>query len=130
MSKQSKGVKYCVRCSKEHRNEHAVCPTCRWRERRDLDPVREVWGKLRRNARRRGVKFALSLEWFRSFLEGTEYMTKRGRKANDLTLDRKVNKLGYVDGNLQVITQRANSSKGSRDYESYEEGKARWGTPF
>lgn len=112
-------VKLCVECGRERKGKHKLCYSCRTRRRRGQDPVWAVYYILRSNAKRRGVKFALTFDWFRDFIlgpEGKGYMEKRGQGAQDLTLDRKVNSLGYVDGNLQVLTRIVNTRKGQSDW--------------
>ena len=130
MRKTSLEPKICVECGGIRKGKHRICPACRARLRRLNDPVGEVYYHVRSNAKHRGVKFELTLAWFRDFIAGTEYMARRGRKRDSLSLDRKINALGYVDNNLQVIPLGDNVRKGSRDPETYEQGRERWGTPF
>lgn len=109
-------VKLCVECHGERKGTHKLCYTCRSRKRREQDPVWDVYYNVRSNAKRRGIRFALTFTWFKKFILGTEYMDKRGRDRDSLSIDRRINALGYVDGNLQILTLQANARKGSSDW--------------
>lgn len=78
---------------------------------REYDPVRMVWHDLKNSARKRNLEFALPLDWFRTFIAGTEYMEKRGRGPDDLTIDRIREEEGYIVGNIQVIPKKNNVEK-------------------
>jgi hypothetical protein len=46
----------------------------------------------------------------------SDYMEKKGRGADNLSLDRVNNDLGYVPGNVKVVTVSNNSRKRHTDY--------------
>ena len=67
------------------------------------------------DAKRRRKPFTITLEYFRTFAIETGYDEKRGRKKYDLTIDCIKPKLGYVPGNLRLLTNSENASKGNRE---------------
>lgn len=71
-------------------------------------------GVLRRNARRRGHHFGLTLEYWVQWCNDTGYLTLKGRYKNNCSVDRINPELGYVDGNIQMLTVGDNSSKGQK----------------
>lgn len=56
----------------------------------------------------------MTLEEFTIFIQGTGYVDKSGRGAEDLTIDRDNNdpSIGYRIGNISVVTKSFNSHKG------------------
>lgn len=98
-------------CFNEAAKDRTVCLTCRDKVWRLRHPVEYVYKNLKHNAKRRGKVFTITLEDFREFISDTDYMTRRGRKRRDLTIDRVINELGYEKGNLKIITKSRNSRK-------------------
>ncbi len=105
--KVAKGRRYCHGCA------HKVYA--------ENNPEREIFRNLRFNASRRKIKFTLTFSWFMTWLqgEGKGYLEGRGRCKNDLTIDRKIPRLGYSEGNLQVLTRAANTAKAFVDNRKY-----------
>lgn len=106
--KKDKGVKYTpLRCS--------ACARADWALR---NPEKYLYANLRGNARRRGKVFTITLADFLEFLKREKYLErKRGRTKHSVSVDREINALGYVPGNLRAITLQANSVK--RHYVDY-----------
>ena len=113
LQKKSLPAVPCVnRCGRNKAKRGSYCYTCRRARYRDINPIAYAFDNLRQNAKRRGIKFLLTLEDFIDFLkEFPEYMFKKGRGKNDLTIDRKIDPLGYAPGNLQVLTNADNVRK-------------------
>lgn len=88
-----------------------VCITCQSRLYRANNPAREAYRQIRDRAFRRNQIFNLTFDEFMSEIEGTEYLARRGRGIDELHLDRKKVHLGYVPGNLKVITAAENLRK-------------------
>lgn len=86
---------------------------------RSKDPVRYKLINIKNRAKELNVPFDISLEWFRQWCADNNYMELRGRGRYAASIDRKIRELGYVEGNIQILSTGANSSKGN-----YE----RWGT--
>ncbi len=88
-----------------------VCPTCECRLYRANNPARDAYRQIKDRAQRRNQVFKLSFNEFLNVIEGTGYLEKRGRGLEELHLDRKQVELGYVPGNLAVITTEENLRK-------------------
>lgn len=90
--------------------------TGRVRKWRAAHPLRYVWQTLKDNAKRRGKVFTLTMEEFEKFCNDSEYLDKRGREAQDLSVDRIVNDHGYEKANIQVLTMSENARKNDTNY--------------
>lgn len=90
---------------------HAVCITCASRLYRANNPAREAYRQIKDRAQRRHQIFDLTFAEFLEAIEGTEYLARRGRGIDELHLDREKVELGYVKGNLKVITAAENLRK-------------------
>jgi hypothetical protein len=65
---------------------------------------RKCYHNLKNNAKHRGIPFELTFEQFLLFAIRTEYINKRGKTIYSLTIDRMRGSVGYVLGNIRVIT--------------------------
>lgn len=101
-------------------SHRSVCHTCRCRLFRANNPALDAYRQIRDRALRRNQIFKLTFEEFLKEIEGTEYLARRGRGTDELHLDRIKVHLGYVPGNLQVITTAENLRK--RDEVDYVKG--------
>lgn len=122
-SPKKKGICKVIRCQRPARVEvrtykqtfrtvnHPICITCESRLWRANHPDRDAYRVIKDRAKRRGQIFALTFDEFLKAIEGTEYLTRRGTGIGELHLDRKKVHLGYVPGNLQVITTAENLRK-------------------
>lgn len=90
---------------------HSVCDTCASRLYRANNPAREAYRQIRDRAQRRHQVFNLTFEQFCAIPRFDEYIAHRGRGIDELHLDRKKVELGYVPGNLQVLTTAENLRK-------------------
>jgi hypothetical protein len=90
------------------------CSTCRKRKSRESDPIRTAYVNKKSDAKRRGIEFTITLEYFRKFCYKYKFIKNMGRTAHSYSVDRINNKLGYIPGNLQVLTVAQNASKGTR----------------
>jgi len=101
-----------VRVRKNLYVEHcATCITCESRLWRANHPDRDAYRQIKARAKERGQIFRLTFKEFLTEIEGTEYLSRRGTGIGELHLDRKIVHLGYVPGNLQVITTAENLRK-------------------
>lgn len=99
-------------CNNKTRGGGAVdCNTCHSTKVRRLNPVRAAYRNLRNNSKRRGITFDLTFEQFRKFAIETDYMRGKGKLQKSYTIDRIEAEKGYVEGNLQVLTNQANTIK-------------------
>lgn len=107
-------------------SEKAAYYKQQWKER---DPIR-AWvvysvGAARARAAQRGLPFDLTNEYVRSIIPETcpvlgvvlKFLQGRGGVADSATIDRIIPSKGYVQGNVAVISLRANllKSNGSLD---------------
>lgn len=100
---ETEGTKFCKVCRKRQ---------SRKRQSRERDPVAYSYRNLMDRAKQRCKPFSISLDYFRQFCYETDYIKGKGRNAKSFTVDCKINELGYVEGNLQILTLEANAIKG------------------
>ncbi len=112
-----KGICSALYC--QNRTDRTLCGSCRCRKSRLADPVRYAFNNSRNRARQRGIEFTITLEWFRQFCHKVKYIGFKNRCAEGYSLDRIKNELGYVPGNIQILTVRENVKKYfTYDYQS------------
>lgn len=109
-------TKWCkvANCNKEARKKGRECSMHEKRRRRERDLVKDAFGKWKSNAKRRGVPFAATLEYFRKWCSETNYIQLRGLGADDMTIDTDNNYLGYRDGHYMMKTRRQNAREGRK----------------
>lgn len=87
------------------------------RHRRKHDPVGVMVDRARERARLRGLPFRLRREHVqlpvRCPVLGIQLVRGAGRSPASPSLDRLVPNLGYIPGNVRVISDRANQLKGT-----------------
>lgn len=76
--------------------------------------MRYAYDVLKMNVKRREKVFSLSFEDFKQFAIETNYLAGKGRNKKSYSVDRIDNKLGYVLGNMQVLTVSDNAKKAQR----------------
>lgn len=83
-----------------------------WRRKwRAENPFLAAYDNLRWNAKRRGHVFTLTFVGFLAIPRINEYVWLKGRRKQDLTIDRIKSELGYEDGNCQILTNEENNKK-------------------
>ncbi len=90
---------------------YSVCSTCASRLFRANNPAKDAYRQIKDRAERRGQIFRLTFDQFLREIEGTEYLARRGTGIGELHLDREKVHLGYVPGNIRVITCAENLRK-------------------
>ncbi len=125
---------FCRTSRVKHRHR---CSNCEKRKYANENPEKYCFQVLRQNARYRRKFFDLTFEQFLGFLVKTNYLELRGRCACNLSIDRRINEIGYTISNIRAITVRDNSLKRHFvDYKikgkkyNHEEAKRLAGTPF
>jgi hypothetical protein len=98
------------------------------RRRRKRNPALYLFKQLRRNAKKRGQEFTITLADLMPFpkscpvlgieLNYTGVITRD--RNNWLSIDRRDSKKGYVPGNVQIISYRANRIKCDSTVEEVE----------
>ena len=98
-------------CTRHKAPRGSLCTKHEHESRKEKNPYRYWYGVLRRNAKRRGKEFTISLEYFIKFCIDTNYISTKGKKSGSMTIDRKIDNLGYIEGNIQIMEVGANSRK-------------------
>lgn len=110
-------TKYCRNKASDNRK---VCHKCKKTNDKNRDPVGYAYRVLKNNAKRRNKIFTITLRYFRDFCAGSEYMQRKGREGDCLSIDRKEVSKGYEPGNLQILTVSKNTRKGNFEYGRYK----------
>lgn len=113
-------TKYCRREAKKR-----YCYRCEHAHRKEKNPYLYWFGVLRRNARRRGKFFGLTFEYWVQWCDETGYLGIKGKHKGDGSVDCIINELGYIDGNIRVLTVEANAEKGIK-YVDYNTATGDW----
>lgn len=90
---------------------HPTCDTCKSRLYRANNPAKDAYRQIKDRAKRRNQIFDITFEDFLEVIDGTEYLNRRGTGLDELHIDREKVWLGYVKGNLRVITAAENLRK-------------------
>jgi len=114
--KQAKKQCLVTGCTTPARKGKRVCCKHEHEIRKEKKPYLYWYGVLRRNAKRRKKVFTITLEYFTQFCNETGYIDKKGRKSGSMTIDRVIDELGYIEGNLQILEVGENSRKQYTDY--------------
>lgn len=104
-------TKYC-----RNRNQRGqYCYKCSQRKWRENNPLHDAFLNLRHSAKRRGIPFSISLGYFSAFAARYDYLNHRGKTAQSFTVNRIDSTKGYVEGNIEMITNAANVAQGNRE---------------
>ena len=106
-------------CRKPSAPNRSVCYCCAVKIYKEKNPIRYSFAVMKGNAKRRGKVFAISFEYFKQFVISSSYMAGKGITKTGLHIDRIIEELGYIEGNLQVLTNTQNVKK----YLSYQYDK-------
>jgi len=98
-------------CGNKNRPGNKFCYSCLTRKYRQAHPDRYAYMTLRDNAKRRKKPFSISFEYFKQFCYETGYLVGKGRTKNSFSVDRIIEHIGYVEGNLQVLPVGKNKKK-------------------
>jgi len=98
-------------CGEATAPRRTICYKCRTRGIRAKDPIRAIYYDLKRSAKKRNYEFAITLEYFKNIATEAKLVENRGRHAHSFTVDRIKNELGYIQGNIQILTRSENCTK-------------------
>lgn len=113
-------MKFCKECQINEAAHHKnYCHKCRSKIWRTNNPAAYLWHNLKKSAKKRGIMFTITQKEFVDFISQTEYMHKRGRLSDSLTIDRRDGRVGYHLSNIQILTRSENSSKYHNKEEEY-----------
>lgn len=101
------------RCTNRARAGGKTCDKCRMRKYRENNPVRSAYQTLKDHAAARNVEFSISFEYFTRFVKKYKYIQNKGLSKDSYTVERIDPRIGYVEGNLKVLTRSENSRKGA-----------------
>lgn len=112
-----KGVCAALNCRHKtnQRNHEKYCPKHKAKQWKFKNPAKYNFGKLRYAAKVRGIICTITFDEWLLFWHENRLAELRGRSAEALTVDRIKSSLGYEAGNIQVLTNRKNASKGRSD---------------
>lgn len=115
-------------CHRRRTKTHKLCNPCRWKRYVAKDPVRAAYQTNKKNAKRRGKPHTITLAYFRKFCKKYNYIAGKGKTRDSFSVDCVIPHLGYVPGNIQILTIAENSAKMHRDkkilHYDYQTGKA------
>jgi hypothetical protein len=103
-------VKY---CRTRKANGRRVCHKHHMMAWRLNNPLKAAYATLRDHAKRRKLKFTLTLKQFESIVIPSGYLDHKGNTRYDLHIDRIDPLRGYEYDNIQVLTCSENSAKGA-----------------
>lgn len=108
-----KSKKLCVtsRCRNSRIERKLLCHACAKRKYRENNKMRAAYQNLKDHAKSRGKEFDITFTDFETFCVEVEYLKGKGRSSTSLHIDRIDETLGYVRGNLQVLTNAENTKK-------------------
>ena len=106
-------TKYCRKPKAKNNN---FCWSCIKKKYKAKHPLRYCYLVLRSNARRRGKKFTITMKQFVRWAKKVNYKPVGEKPSypdfkSRPSVDRKIDELGYQDGNLQLLTVSDNSKK-------------------
>jgi len=96
-------------------NSSEYCGSCHKKLWRMANPVKSAYLSLKSSAKRRGIKFTLTIEEWEAFVLPTRYLDESGLERHRLTVDRINPSGGYSKDNVQILTCSENASKGNRE---------------
>lgn len=100
-----------VYCANKSAKGRLICCKHARQSQKIKNPTRYYFDQLRGNAKRRGKTFTITIEYFRDFCAKTNYLDLKGRFGDCYQIDRIDPRKGYEPGNIQVLTNSANSRK-------------------
>lgn len=112
-------------CRKPRRAGKRLCCRCEQHAWRVRNPTKAAFRCIKDRAVRKKISFTLTFEEFREIAEATGYVESKGRRADQLHLDRIDARKGYSADNVRVITCSENSRKGAYE-KRIQLGDGRW----
>lgn len=110
----------CKLCYKKPAPKSTLCYSCQRLEKIKRNPYRYWYGVKRRNANNKAKRTGTGKYWYVTYehfvwlCDTTGYLALKGRSKYDASLDCIIDELGYIDGNVRVITVGDNSAKGKK----------------
>lgn len=113
--KKKLGIECCAyRCTNPPiKKKGGLCHKHYARRLKDRDPIYVRYNQFKSKATSRGLEVSITLEQFKSFCTRTGYIINKGYRGMNATIDRRCNAQGYHIWNIQLLSNRANASKGA-----------------
>lgn len=101
------GIKICSawRCLKPAGKHKRFCSKHHHKYQKEHNLIGYTFSQLKSNAKRRGKEFTLILEEFKDFCKQTNYIKRKGKHKNSLTIDRVDAYRGYSIDNIRVCSK-------------------------
>lgn len=99
------------RCTKSRAPRRTICYSCVIRRYAQKNPERYAYSVLKNNAKRRKKEFTITFDDFMEFAVKCNYMHSKGIGKFGMHVDRIVEHLGYVKGNIQGMLNTNNIKK-------------------
>jgi hypothetical protein len=96
-------------CRGQRAPKKSCCHKCIKRRWRAANPERAAYANLKCHARSRGKAFTLTFEEFMGIVGLQSYVDGKGREKHCMSIDRIDPALGYVVGNIRVVSVSENS---------------------
>lgn len=96
------------------KNGGRFCNTCKDRKWRAKYPEKYAYKTWKNNAKRRNIPFDIPFDYFLEFCAKTEILKSRGRFSESLHIDKIIDELGYVVGNIRPLPNCENVAKENR----------------
>lgn len=105
----------CTDCKhREVAKGRKICLNCKNRRYENKYPIIVAYHRLKGHAKARNKVFTISLEYFTQFCVEVDYIAKRGTSKTSYHIDRVIEELGYIEGNLQLLLNPDNVKKYKR----------------
>lgn len=109
-------------CGRKAIDGRKKCARCKQAKARLDNECTTSFHDRKARANKRGIPWGITLEeWKIWWEEHPEYQSLKGRRAADLTIDRKEEEYGYFIWNIQILTNRENLTK-YRRWKSKQKG--------
>lgn len=108
-------------CSKKRTGRKCYCSTHARRRDKVKYPETTYYQRLKSGVIRRGIIFEITLEEFKEWCKEVDFIgAKNSAERRYWSVDRKINELGYVKGNLQLMPTNENAEKAwDEDFEEH-----------
>lgn len=115
----------CTECKcNESLKGRKICSRCKNKRYEDKYPIKVAYHRLKGHAKARGKVFTISEEYFTKFCVEVDYIAKRGTSKTSYHIDRIIEELGYIEGNLQILQNPDNVKKYKRWKALNDQGKS------
>lgn len=114
------GVCAVKKCTNARTGRHRYCRRCRNQRYRATNYLGYTYDKLRWSAKKRGIEFLLTIEEFGKWCAETGYLELKGRSQDAMTVDRIKSDQGYKMGNIRILSNIENATKGDRSMHGIE----------